>query len=457
MKRTISIIVVLLLTLSLFAACTPKKTYSVNDFVDNSAKQQRWLRSPLSTLVVNPDAITSEDTYTAADGRLGLSLGLSDESLNITKTLNNILFFVESEASNGKGGTDYWVADYNEEGNIRGLTSVPFNESVDNYLSISTDDKGCEMSSATPIAVLSENGEKYYMILEIGSIVSSASEEDQAKEPTGITPLYNLNNSMENGAFSTSSKYQSMGQASMSAAAKLTAPGIYIYELSRIFNEFPNGGTRNLRLRMSFTKNASFIINKLIVKTIPDGYSFGSTASQYTWRPYSITSSQEYKNGLALTTEDVLTSKNGITRFVTCEAGGTVAMAGDLNGGTATFDADKMIITVAGSGFEYSIYSQKPGTIYYCESEEDLKNSVLTTEQTATSKYWVYTISPVQATDSWYIGIGCGSEAGTTASVAREAANSAKYRQVMGNVETTWNDFINTSKDIGKYIASLGK
>lgn len=456
MKRTISIIVALLLALTLLVACGPKKTYTVMEFVDNSANQQRWLRSPLSTLVVNPEAIQSEETYTDADGKLGLGIGICDDNFNTTKSLKDVLFFLEAESSNGKTGEEYWAADFGENGNFKGYGELPFNESSDNYLSISTDDRGCEITSADRIPL--DGVVHYFLVLELGSVnESSTSSEETSKEPAGVTLKYSLNNPSEFGDFSVSSRYQSAGGASMSGAAKLTAPGLYVYDLNRLMIDDDTTGVRNLRISLSFTKNTSFVINRMVVKTIEPGYSKGTAASQYTWRPYSITSTQEYKNGLSLTTEDVLSAANSVTRVVTCNAGGTVAMAGYLNDGTATFDSEKMIITIAGSGFEYSIFSQRPGTIMYCDSEEDLFGSNFHSEQTAESKYWILTMAPIQASETWLIGVGCTSTAGTTASLAREASNSAKYRQIIATVETTWNDFINTNKDIGQYIASLAK
>ena len=111
MKKFISIMLVLLLTLGLMVGCAGGDNGGVknggiksNDLKDSSATQQRWLRLPdtsknVCNLVINPDEYSggSAGNY----NRLPLNLGILDGDKKVTKTLNDLIFVVESKSANG--------------------------------------------------------------------------------------------------------------------------------------------------------------------------------------------------------------------------------------------------------------------------------------------------------------------------------------------------------------------
>ena len=125
MKKFISIMLVLLLTLGLMVGCAGGDNGGVknggiksNDLKDSSATQQRWLRLPdtskhVCNLVINPDEYSggSAGNY----NRLPLNLGILDGEKKVTKTLNDLIFVVESKSANGVGGTELFVPVYDQD------------------------------------------------------------------------------------------------------------------------------------------------------------------------------------------------------------------------------------------------------------------------------------------------------------------------------------------------------
>jgi hypothetical protein len=198
----------------------------------------------------------------------------------------------------------------------------------------------------------------------------------------------------------------------------------------------------------------SLLLNSWSVRSIPLAFQKATKAMKNTWYPYQIVSSQEFDYGMALTTTDMITGENAVTRKVQCDVGGQAYVAGYLNGGTATYDAKNSVVTVKGDGFEYSVCVKRTGDIVFYASEEDmLTNTAPSTEPTADSQYWVLSQGSYKADDSFNIGVAA-SLTDATANDAKDAASAATVKKFETNAVAKWDEFI-ANNEVTDYIVNI--
>jgi hypothetical protein len=157
------------LVIALFAGCGGGNNFTCADVVNSSANQQRWIKSFDSNIVVNPNAIGAE-SYTDADEDMSLDLGILAEDGSVAKTLDDVVFFLETSVSNGKGGEEIWAADFTPGAeNVRGVARLENNSSDGRMFSASVPaDKSFAIKGKNPIEL--NFIDDIYMILDVGSI-----------------------------------------------------------------------------------------------------------------------------------------------------------------------------------------------------------------------------------------------------------------------------------------------
>ena len=106
--KVMAFVLVAAMMLSL-AACGKKVEDSSSDYADSSENQQRWLKTPNSSLVINPDFVAGASSESE---KQALNLGITDDSGNVSKSFNDLLFLLEDRSANGVGGVEYWSADF---------------------------------------------------------------------------------------------------------------------------------------------------------------------------------------------------------------------------------------------------------------------------------------------------------------------------------------------------------
>ncbi|MDF2685987.1 MAG: hypothetical protein K0S55_1168, partial [Clostridia bacterium] len=109
--KKISLLLTVLMLLGILSACGEPANMNPGitsvDLKDTGASQQRWLSMPGSKLVINPDAFSSgKDNSDLLKVPLNIGiLNTEGETPVLDKTLNNLMFLMETNASNGVGGT----------------------------------------------------------------------------------------------------------------------------------------------------------------------------------------------------------------------------------------------------------------------------------------------------------------------------------------------------------------
>lgn len=96
-SKVIAFCLVCVMLSGLLAACGGGYDFTSADVIDSSETQQRWLKYPGSSIVINPAAVSGEDTTDRT--KQALSLGIGDS------VVDNVLFTLEPASANGVGGS----------------------------------------------------------------------------------------------------------------------------------------------------------------------------------------------------------------------------------------------------------------------------------------------------------------------------------------------------------------
>lgn len=428
---------VVALVLAVFAGCGGGNNFTCADVVNSSASQQRWIKSFDSNIVVNPNAIGAE-SYTEADEDMSLDLGILAEDGSVAKTLDDVVFFLETSVSNGKGGEDLWVANFTPgEENLRGVARLE-NNSSDGKMFSATVPEGMSLNIRAKSGTELNFIDKIYMVMDVGSLTA----ESEFSVVCGAN----------------------WGVGDFNVFEDINAPGVYVAELTQAFidtcvkanNEEPDT-SKNVKVTPQFNMqdNMSLLLNSWAIRSIPLSFQKATKAMTNTWYPYQIVSSQEFDYGVALTTTDMITGENAVTRKVACDLNGNVYVAGYLNGGTATYNEKNSVVTVTGDGFEYSICVKRSGEIAFYDSEENmLTNTAPSAEPKATSQYWTISQTSYGVGETYNIGVAASLTAGTTASDAKDAASAATLKKFEANAVSKWDEFI-AANDVSDYIVNI--
>ncbi len=440
LKRIFSSIMVVALVLAVFAGCGGGNNFTCADVVNSSANQQRWIKSFDSNIVVNPNAIGAE-SYTEADEDMSLDLGILAEDGSVAKTLDDVVFFLETSVSNGKGGEEIWAADFTPGAeNVRGVARLDNNSSDGRMFSASVpEDKTFNIKGKNPVEI--NFIDDIYMIMDVGSI-SAESEFTVVGIPNRDLQDFKVFDDIA---------------AAGTYVAEITEAFVTAFESneSKAGHEIDKTTPVTVLPQFSISNGMSLLINNWSIRSIPLSFQKATKAMRNTWYPYQIVSSQEFDYGMALTTTDMITGESAVTRKVVCDLSGNVYVAGYLNGGTATYNEKNSVVTVTGDGFEYSICVKRAGDIAFYDSEEDmLTNTAPSAEPKATSQYWTISQTSYNVGETYNIGVAASLTAGTTTSAAKDAASAATLKKFEANAVDKWDEFI-AANDVTDYIVNI--
>ena len=439
MKRTIAIALILILAFA-FSACSKGNDFTCADVVNSAANQQRWLRSFESNIVVNPEAIGAE-SYTDADGKLGIDLGITDADGNIVKVLNDVVFFIETNFANGKGGEVIWSAVYTGDG-----TNATFNmkddatNTSDGTTAIITcgTENGASVTPKRHKQTL-DNITDYYLVVNVTSMTSSKVNDDGSLGE----PKLGINGTLTNPIEKLD-------------IAVVTVPGSYVYQLNSLaFDGTETAATRVFIPRLDFEKYCSYTVTEYAIKTFAPGYTYADAKMSNIWYPYQIVSTQSYNNGTALKVEDMIVDENSVSRIVTTEMGGTAYIAGLIDGNSVVYDDKSDTLQIKGDGYEYSICCKRNAGITYYDSEEDmLSDTNGSAEYKSTSRYWVMSQVTLSVGDTFNVGISAAADGIDTQQEAKNAVLNATIKKFRNDIETKWNEFI-ANNDVSDYIQNI--
>ena len=482
-KTIIAVMLIMAIALS-FAACGNQgNAFSSADVADSSATQQRWLKNPDSTLVINPNAIGAPE-YKDADGKLGLEIGITNKNGKIVKTLEDVFFVVEPTWANGKGGEEVWAADWTEETVNFYLRTHP---EATSEIILTTVDQLEEYDEEGTLQryVKRENGsielqlwlnQHYELVAKYAVPVESEdtdyfvlvdceiSDKDRwnAKKTKSYPKVWQIRGYFDDEPTVNRKIYRGDDYTYASILEYVTkVPGYYYENVNEAAEAYAGANkTKFVYPTIFLEREGIYKFNHYSIRAIDKEVKLGSGATKYEWTTYNIKSYQEYDNGTVLEAVDLITGPMAVTRELKGVLGGAAYYAGSLNGGTPTVTtstgAINTTMTVKGDGFEYTVAIGALGTVQYYNSYEDLMNMNNGTEEpTAESKYWLYvTDSRVTPDGTAYIGIAASVSGEDTVKAAQEAGKSKTFRKRMADLEAIWDEYI-ASNDVRDYIANI--
>ena len=398
MKKFISIMLVLVLTLGVLAGCSGGSSGGVknggiksNDLKDSSETQQRWLRIPDSStnvckLVINPDEYSG-----GASGnfnRLPLNLGLLDDSKAVTKTFNDLIFVVESKSANGVGGTEVFVPVYDQEAedvNTR-YTVKKMTLDVDGTKVSATIGDGDETSTQN---ITMRDKVPVDFQTDIVAVVDIISSSGVKWKVTGASqkPTYTI-----------------------LAQNDTDATGHFAFNLTEILSqqvtEEDDISVMTLNVTLSVIGAGSpLVFQDYKILSIERGFQYAAENAATTWYPYGIVSTLTYPNGTAAEVMDYFANYSCVARRITFKKDGSFYLAGKVYG-KLTYDDKQNLMIVEGDGFNYVVSPKRKQYITFYDSESDfLTRSNGTSEPTASTQYWTVGCGRIEIDTDLYVSV----------------------------------------------------
>ncbi|MBQ6172055.1 MAG: hypothetical protein IJK34_05420 [Clostridia bacterium] len=437
MKKFISIMLVLLLTLGLMVGCAGGDNGGVknggiksNDLKDSSATQQRWLRLPdtsnhVCNLVINPDEYSggSAGNY----NRLPLNLGILDGDKKVTKTLNDLIFVVESKSANGVGGTELFVPVYDQDAedvNTR-YTVKKMTLDVDGTKVSATIPDGDE--TATQNITMREKIAVDFQT-DIVAVVDVVSSSGVKWKVTGASqkPTY-----------------------SILAQNDTDATGHFAFNLTEILSQQVTADDDISAMTLNVTLSvigagSPLVFQDYKVLSIEKGFQYAAADASTTWYPYGIVSTLEYPNGTAAEVMDYFAGYRTVARRITFKKDGSFYLAGKVYG-KLTYDDKQNLMIVEGDGFNYVVSPKRKQYITFFNSEADLLSRTNgTSEPTESTQYWSVGCGRIELDTDLYVSVALDA----TASVeelceeAKDAVGAGKTaKRIEGNIDY-WDKYL---------------
>ena len=397
MKKFISIMLVLLLALGIMVGCAGGDSGGVknggiksDDLKDSSATQQRWLRLPdtstkVCKLVINPDEYSGGSSGNF--NRLPLNLGLLDDAKSVTKSLNDLIFVVESKSANGVGGTEVFLPVYDQDAedvNTR-YTVKKMTLDVDGT-KVSATIPGGDESSTQNITMRDKIPVDFQT--DIVAVVDVISASGAKWKVTGASqkPTY-----------------------SILAQNDTDATGHFAFNLTEILSQQVTAeddiSVMTLNVTLSVIGAGPLVFQDYKVLSIERGFQYAAADASTTWYPYGIVSTLEYPNGTAAEVMDYFAGYRTVARRITFKKDGSFYLAGKVYG-KLTYDDKQNLMIVEGDGFNYVISPKRKQYITFYDSEADmLSRSNGTSEPTSSTQYWTVGCGRIEVDTDLYVAI----------------------------------------------------
>ncbi|MBO5035567.1 MAG: hypothetical protein J6D42_00630 [Clostridia bacterium] len=431
MKKFISIMLVLVLALSLLAGCggdaggVKNNGIKSKDLADSSDTQQRWLRLPDSSsntcrLVINPDEYAGGNAGNY--DRLPLNLGLLNDDATVKKSLNDLIFIVESNSANGIGGTDTFVPVYDQE-----------------------DTENVNTRYTVKKMTLDVDGTKVSAIIGEGDETSTQNITMRVKIPVDfsvdIVAVVDI-------VSSSGVKWKVTGASqkptySILAQNDTDATGHFAFNLTEILSqqlkEDDDVSAMTLNCTLSVIgANSPLVFDNYKIVTIERGFQYADANASTTWYPYGIVSTLTYPNGTAAEVMDYFADYSTVARRIQFTADGSFYLAGKVYG-TLTYDEKQNLMIIEGDGFNYVVSPKRKQYVTFYNSEADLLARVNGTEEpTADTQYWTVGCGRIEVGSDLYVSVALDAnksveELCEEAKAAVGAGNTAK--RIETNIE----------------------
>lgn len=394
------------------------------DLVDNSETQQRWLRLPDSNLVINPESY-SKEKESGDFLNMPLNIGILDEEGNLKKTIDDAMFFMEKNSSNGKGGEVIFTGNWTPE-NINFNVNKP------------------EMEYE-PIG---ETGVKFWI------------KPESKYNAVIMTFKKRLEMDFDQDIFLNVNVIECVGMISLKGDLEpqhdIRTTGLLSYNLTE-FSGYT--GKKKLSLGVYAIEPGNPVaIDLYEIRQIPKGFHYGNNILT-TWAPYSLVSNIGYENETSISVTDVFASEKTIVRKITGVEKGVLALAGKYNG-SLSYDNKNGCINITGDGYKYTIATKRKANFRCFATEDDMKNDKNEiTENYPDNGYWLINFGAVNPEDSAFLSITVDSDNSMTfeemAEMGKEYLSEKKYDAMYTERIESWNEYIAKNELTSEFFKNL--
>ncbi|MDF2685873.1 MAG: hypothetical protein K0S55_1054, partial [Clostridia bacterium] len=381
MKRFITMLICCFIMAVILTSCGDTNMNPGIDTIslsDNSQGQQRYLAKPGTNIMINPGSF-SGGTEAGHIGDAALNIALVDttgEEPVVKAQVDDALFFIEDNTSNGVGGKVLFKAEMKEPLNMQyDKGALKFTCNDDGSISFCVYDNGKNTNAA-------------YQPFQF----KSALKCDFSKQ---IICFLNVVTCQGGLAL----KFTPAGKPEVMVQSDGKFEGLGVYNLTDLLGVA--GKSTSITTNFfaeGFDQYVTF--NRWEILEFEPGMHFsGATAPVASaWTPYSIKTQAMYPNGFNVEATDYIIGTNGIVRNYRAINGGAAYIGGKYEG-NITYDS-KLGFMVEGKDCSYVIVSKRKSEPVYYATEADL---LARTNGSATpvgnSGYWTMNLTNV-ATDA---------------------------------------------------------
>lgn len=436
MSKVIAVCLSAIILAGLFAACGGSYNFTSDQAVDNSATQQRWLKYPGSSMVMNPSAISGTDSSDTLKQELAIGVG--------DKTVPNVLFTLESKWANGIGGNIFWSADFSPEttsftnmDNLSGNNSK--NDSSMDYV-VPGDINGNELSPTMPYSIAGRRGVQTYDFVnkDYYLVVESGESEDNVD-----IHFYTYGPVREPLAASVGSNQTVV--VKLNDVCARTDEALITESTMAYFD-------------IRFKKGGAYQFKSFAVKELPAGTQVASSAD-LSWAPYSMKNTAVFPNGTGVEAEDFYFSTDVITRQLTVNASGEFTVGGEIaDGATCVYsEKDGSILVDGANGVNYAVKLGVKDSVKFYASEADMLSGNNALESTSGAKFWVSEVSNIAVGDKVYFAVAASSDSNAEAlsEIAKNGTSQSRTKKRLENLPSEWDEYITSHGDVPDYIVNI--
>ena len=441
MKNKMALSLFILVIVFLFNSCGEASKNPGVDTVslfDGSEKQQRFLARPDSSVMINPNSY-SKSAEIGKMGDTALNLALVDntgEAPVIKAQSDDVLFFLEDNTSNGKGGNTIFKAD------LAALTNLKCDEKVVKYSCNGTDISFCVYDNGT-------NTASYWAPLNF-------TKDLKCNFSKQVMCFLNITSCGE----SCSLKFTPSGKTEVAVKPDGKTEGFLSFNLNELLGIQDKGKSSNISMAffaIGFDKYVKFDRFDIVEYDSGMHFSGSDKPALVSWIPYSIKMQALYPNGLNMETTDYIVGTNGIVRNYKAVAGGYCILAGKYDG-NVSYDKATGIIIEGKASSSVIVSKRKVAPIYYATEADLIAKTNGSETPLGTTGYWSMNIGNLAAEDESRIAVYLGA---TVDEVKGYAENSKADMNIIEKdtfiEENTlyWDSYISSNVLPSPYIINL--
>lgn len=439
MKKIVSLLICIVMVILLSSCGEPNLNPGVDtlSLVDASDVQQRYLAKPGTNIMINPKSFAGE----AEIGHMGdtaLNIALVDttgEAPVVKASVDDVVFFIEDNTSNGVGGNVIFKAEMKEPLNLQ------FDKNALRY-------------------TCNADGSISFCVFDNGKNTAAAYQPFQFKKPLkcDFTKQVMCFLNVKTCAGGLALKFTPSGKPEVMVQSDGKFEGLGSYNLTDLLGVA--GKTSFISATFfaeGFDQLVTFDRWEIIEFTQGMHLSGSDKPATTKWSPYSLKMQAMYPNGLNLETNDYIVGTNCVVRNYRAISAGAAFIAGKYDG---NISYDKNIgIMVEGKDCSYVIVSKRKSVPSFYVTEADLLARTNGSETpVGNSGFWTMSLTTVATDAESQIAVYVGStleEAKTFAAESKADMNSISKETFIEENTLFWDTYIAENALPSAYIKNI--